>query len=85
MTVDLHHPELEALISMRMRTGRFSTVEDALIEALKTSRSIEEEAFAATKSGRTGAALVAAMQECPDRNIDIEPVRSPMPMREVRL
>lgn len=83
MTVDLQHPELEALIRMRMGTGRFATVEDALIDALKATESFEEKAT--ERSGRTGATLVAAMQACPFPELEIEPVRMPMPMRDVRL
>lgn len=85
MTVDLEHPELVALIQMRMRTGRFSTVEDALIDALKVSASVGGEVPAPGRSGRTGSALVAAMQACPFQEVEIEPARMPMPMREVRL
>jgi hypothetical protein len=33
----------------------------------------------------TGAALVAAMEAAPHREIDVEPKRSPMPVRAVRL
>jgi len=85
VTVDLHHPELEALIRERMGTGRFSTVEEALISALKASEPGEEERSRAARSGRTGADLINAMQACPFPEIDLAPARFPMPMREVRL
>lgn len=37
MTIEIHKPELEALIQERMKTGAFQTVEDVLIQALKSS------------------------------------------------
>ena len=37
MTIEIHQPELEALIQHRMETGRFATVEDVLLQALQTS------------------------------------------------
>lgn len=37
MTIEIHRPELEALIRERMKTGVFPTIEDALMQALKNS------------------------------------------------
>jgi len=37
MTIEIHRPELEALIRERMKTGEFLTIEDALMQALKSS------------------------------------------------
>jgi hypothetical protein len=37
MTIEIHKPELEALILERMRNGTFKDVEDVLIQALKSS------------------------------------------------
>jgi hypothetical protein len=34
VTIEIQQPELEALIQRRMESGRFATVEDALLEAL---------------------------------------------------
>jgi hypothetical protein len=85
MTIDVHHPELEALIQVWMRTGRFSSVEEALIDALKSAPSARQESSQKARSGRTGSALVAAMQASPFREIEIEPARIPMPMRDLAL
>jgi prevent-host-death family protein len=41
--------------------------------------------FHRLKGDRSGAALVAAMQASPYRNIDIEPRRDRMPVRDVKL
>jgi prevent-host-death family protein len=45
---------------------------------------ISAEEFRRLKGDPTGEALIAAMQASLHRNIDIEPKRTPMPVREVR-
>ena len=37
MTIEIHKPELEALIQERMNSGEFQNVEDVLLQALKSS------------------------------------------------
>ncbi|SPE36707.1 hypothetical protein SBA6_60014 [Candidatus Sulfopaludibacter sp. SbA6] len=37
MTIEIHKPELEALILERMKSGAFQNVEDVLMRALKSS------------------------------------------------
>jgi prevent-host-death family protein len=46
---------------------------------------ITAEEFRRLKGNLTGEALIAAMQESPHREIDIEPKRAPTPVREVAL
>ena len=46
---------------------------------------ISAEEFRRLKGGHTGAALIAAMQASPHRDIEIEPKRAPMPVRQVVL
>jgi prevent-host-death family protein len=41
--------------------------------------------FRRLRGGRSGAALVAALQTSPYRDIDIEPQRERMPVRDVKL
>ncbi len=36
MTIEVHQPELAALIQQHMATGRFQTVEDFLFQALRS-------------------------------------------------
>jgi hypothetical protein len=86
MTIEIHRPELEALIREWMKTGAFPTVEDALMQALKSSPlPAEQEAGASNgKPALTGADLVAAMQASPYKEIDIEPARDRLPVRDVR-
>jgi hypothetical protein len=79
---EIHRPELEALIIERMKTGGFNDVEDALMQALETSRVTDAKRAMAAKD-RTGADLIAAMQASPYRELEIEPARCPMPVRDV--
>lgn len=37
MTIEIHEPKLETLIRERMASGRFQSIEDALLEALQSS------------------------------------------------
>jgi prevent-host-death family protein len=46
---------------------------------------ISAEEFRRLKGDHTGEALIAAMQASPHRDIDIEPGRAAMPVREVSL
>ena len=46
---------------------------------------ISAEEFHRLKGGRTGEALIAAMQASPHRDIDMEPVRAALPVRDVAL
>ena len=71
-------PEQEAFIQQRISIGRFATADDALREAVALLEDQEN-------SGATGADLIAAMQASPYKEIDLEPSRSHLPVREVTL
>jgi prevent-host-death family protein len=45
---------------------------------------ISAEDFLRLKGEETGAMLIAALQASPDRDLDIEPRRDPMPVRDVQ-
>lgn len=77
MTIEIHLPDLETLIQQRMKSGAYRSVEDFLIHALSAP------ATAQTDDKGMGAGLVAAMQACPVKYIDLEPARYPMPVRDV--
>jgi hypothetical protein len=77
MTIEIHQPELENLIHQRMKSGAYQSVEDFLLHALNAPTVTQ------TGDELTGAALVAAMQACPVKDIDLEPARYPMPVRDV--
>ena len=74
MTIEIHKPELEALIMQRMKSGGFHNIEDALLQALKTSAPAGG-ASGTSREKRTGADLIAALQTSPYRELDIEPPR----------
>jgi hypothetical protein len=82
MTIEIHRPELEALIMERIKIGGFHNVEDAFMQALETSR-VTDVKSSATVKNRTGADLIAAMQSSPYREIEIEPARYRLPVRDV--
>ena len=77
MTIEIHKPELEKLIEQRMKSGAFRTVEDVLLHALTSGSA------ATSDDEATGVGLVTAMQACPLKDIDLEPERFPMPVRDV--
>lgn len=83
MTIEIHSPKLEALIMQRMKTGGFRNVEDTLMQALETAPIPETKPLTAKK--RTGADLIAAIQRSPFRELEIEPERYRMPVRDVIL
>jgi hypothetical protein len=82
MTIEIQKPELEALIVQRMKSGGFQNVEDTLLQALQTAPPVESPK---PQDRRTGADLIAAIQASPYREIEIEPARFPMPVRDVTL
>lgn len=77
MIITIHKQELEDLIHQRMKSGAFRSIEDVLMHALTIASASE------LNEEPTGAGLVAAMQACPLKEIDIEPPRFPMPVRDV--
>ena len=81
MTIEIHRPELEALLMERMRAGAFQNVEDVIMQALETAPVPEPKPVAARN--RTGADLIAAIQRSPCRDLEIEPERYSMPVRDV--
>jgi len=81
MTIEIHRPELEALIQERMKSGVFQSVENVLMQALKSAPPVAELSGEAAK--HTGADLVAAMQSSPYREIDLEPASERSPVRGV--
>jgi hypothetical protein len=84
MSVEIHQPEIEALIQQRMASGAFHDVEEVLLYALKSAP--EPAVSRQSASKRTGAELVAAMQAMPYKDtIEIEHSRPHLPVSEVTL
>jgi Arc/MetJ-type ribon-helix-helix transcriptional regulator len=81
MTIEIHKPELEALIQERMKSGGFQSVDDVLMEALKSAPPTTEQSRQAAT--HTGADLVAAMQASPYKEVDLEPAGARLPVRGV--
>ena len=79
MIIEIQSPEFEALVMQRMRSGGFRNVEDVLMQALETSPLPQAKA----PENRSGTDLIAAMQTSPYREIEIEPARYRMPVRDV--
>ena len=79
MTIEIHKPELEELIMERLRSGAFESVEDVLLQALQSSQTPPK------NETRTGAYLVVPMQASPFKDIDLEPARDSMPVRDITL
>lgn len=77
MTIEIHKPELEALIMERLKSGSFETVEDVLLQALQSTP------VGPSAETRTGADLVAAMQDSPYKEIDLQTTKVNMPVRDV--
>lgn len=75
MTIEITKPEVEALIQQRLRSGAFESAEDVILHAL---RSAEPER-------RTGADLIHALQASPYRDIDLEPSRDRLSVRDAAL
>jgi len=85
MTIEIRRPELEALIRERMKVGGFRSVEDVLLQALKSSAPTAEKdgGLSDGTPAPTGADLVAAMQASPYKEIDLDPQRRRAPVRDV--
>jgi hypothetical protein len=85
MTIEIHRPELEALIRERMKIGGGQNVEDVLMQALMSSPPAlaNDAGFSDEKPAATGADLVAAMQASPHKEIELQPTRDRMPVRDV--
>ncbi len=76
-------PEQEAFIVQRVRTSRFTSADEAMQEAVSLLE--EQESGNAACNGATGAELVTAMQASPFKDIDLEPSRPHLPVRNVTL
>ena len=85
MMIEIQEPELEALILERMQRCAFPRVEDALLQALKSSQPLSGLVSAASNGSPnpTGADLVAAMQNSPYKEITFEPAHYRLPVRDV--
>lgn len=84
MTIEIHRPELEALIRERMKAGAFQNVEEVLLQALQSSAVPAGKGAGPSDetSSPTGAELVAAMQAAPYKEINLESLHDRLPVRD---
>ena len=83
MTIEIHRPELEALIRERMKTGAFHNVEDVLMQALTSSQPPSAGNNGQRAKGRKSLAQLFA--ESPFKGLDIDFERDPDHGRDVEL
>ena len=84
MNLEIHKPELEQRVRRQIQSGRFHDVDELLTQALDA---LEEKAplLRSAPDERNGADLIAALQTSPDRELEIEPERFRLPIRDVTL
>ena len=71
MIIEIHKPELESLIRERMASGEFQSVEDVLIQALKSTPAIEKPAVPMRKPKKSfGQFLLASPLRDSGLNLD---------------
>ena len=80
MNIEIHDPELERQVQKAMKSGRFQDFEEMLARALGA---LSENVSAYGPDHSSGAALVEAMQASPHKEIELEPQRHRLPVREV--
>ncbi len=76
MTIEIHEPELEALIEERMRSGEFASVEDVLLDALRPTK---------TPASPSGSSLVDVFEKIRGLGVDLDISRDRSPGRPVDL
>lgn len=81
MNIEIHDPELERRVREAIDSGRFHDFEEMLTKALGDSQ--EAVPAAGRHEPRSGSALVEAMQASPYKEIDLEPKRYRLPVRDV--
>jgi prevent-host-death family protein len=77
--------DAKARFSELVRRARSDGPQHVTVRGREEVVVVAAEEFRRLKGGRTGAALVAAMQASPYRDIDLEPRRERLPVRDVKL
>ncbi len=65
MNIEIHQPELEALIQKHMASGAFHDIEEVLLYALKSAPPGAPNKGSSPSTQRTGTDLIAVMQAMP--------------------
>ncbi len=79
--IEIHQPELEALIQHRLAAGGFDTVEEVLLQALQDAP-LPTKPAASRPTGPTGLEIIAVFQRCPVKDFNFEPERLYAPISD---
>jgi len=84
MNLEIHTPELEQRLQRQIQCRHFHDVDELLTKALDA---LDEKAPLPGNAHdeRTGSDLIAALQSSPYRELEIEPERFRLPVRDVVL
>jgi hypothetical protein len=85
MTIEIHRPELEALIRERMNSGAFHDVEDVIMQAFQAAPAAEAPAAATSRRPEGRKSLAQLFAESPFKGLDIDFERDPDCGRDVTL
>ena len=77
--------DAKARFSELVRRARSDGPQHVTVHGRQEVVIISADEFRRLKGDRSGEALIAAMQASPHRDIEIIPVRTPMPVRDVPL
>jgi prevent-host-death family protein len=77
--------EAKARFSELVRRARRDGPQHVTVRGQEEVVVVAAEEFRRLKGDRTGAALIAALQASPLRDVEIEPPRQPLPVRDVSL
>lgn len=82
MTIEIHEPKLEALIGKRMASGAFESIEEALLQALRSAPLPGDFGAGPDTTSKSGLAIFEALRRCLHPEVDFEPSRPFMPIKE---
>jgi hypothetical protein len=85
VTIEIHNPEVEAIIRSRMSAGGFQNAEDVITQALLSSPSNESSAPAMFQRPAGRKSLAQLFADSPFKGLDIDFERDPDCGRDVEL
>lgn len=85
MTIEIHRPELEALIRERMKSGAFRDVEDVIMQALQSSHAGELPPPEIPRRPAGRKSLAQLFADSPFKGLDIDFQRDPDYGRDIAL
>ena len=85
MTIEIHSPEVEAIIRSRMAAGGFRNAEDVIVQALMSTPPAEGSANAARRRPAGRKSLAQLFADSPFKGLDIDFERDSDYGRDVEL